>query len=81
MIIENGNNNNKCKFSGLLSYTMYQLNVLIPISLYKILVIYIHSNRCLFSNGSFLGIAEMLNIYSTTCSTQLNIQKVIITGQ
>ena len=23
--------NNKCKFSGLLSYTMYQLNVLIPI--------------------------------------------------
>ena len=37
--------NNKCKFSGLLSYTMYQLNVLIPISLYKILVIYIHSIR------------------------------------
>ena len=29
----------------------------------------------------FLGIAEMLNIYSATCSTQLNIQKVIITGQ
>ena len=37
--------NNKCKFTGLLSYTMYQLNVLIPISLYKILVIYIHSIR------------------------------------
>ena len=37
--------NNTCKFSGLLSYTMYQLNVLIPISLYKILFIYIHSNR------------------------------------
>ena len=35
----------------------------------------------LFSNGSFLGIAEMLNIYSATCITQLNIQKVIITGQ
>ena len=66
---------------------MYQLNVLIPISLYKILVIYIHSNRMnelingLFSNGSYLGIAEILNIYSATCSTQLNIQKVIITGQ
>ena len=65
---------------------MYQLNFLIPISLYKILVIYIHSNRMnelingLFSNGSFLGIAEMLIIYSATCSTQLNIQKVIITG-
>ena len=35
----------------------------------------------LFSNGSFLGIAEMRNIYSATCSTQLNIQKVIITEQ
>ena len=35
----------------------------------------------LFSNGPFLGIAEMRNIYSATCSTQLNIQKVIITGQ
>ena len=49
---------------------MYQLNVLIPISLYKILVIYIHSNRMnelingLFSHGFFLGIAEMLNIYT-----------------
>ena len=34
----------------------------------------------LFSNGSFLGIAEMRNIYSATCSTQFNIQKVIIKG-
>ena len=39
------NDNNKCKFSGLISYTGYQLNVLKPISLYKILVIYIHSIR------------------------------------
>ena len=34
----------------------------------------------LFSNGSFLGIAEMRNIYSATCTTQFNIQKVIIKG-
>ena len=36
---------NKCKVSGFLSYTSYQLNVLIPISLYKILISYIHSIR------------------------------------
>ena len=42
--------NNKCKFSGLLSYTMYQLNVLIPISLYKILGM-LHEN--VFSNDEF----------------------------
>ena len=34
----------------------------------------------LFPNGSFLGIAEMRNIYSATCNTQFNIQKVIIKG-
>ena len=34
----------------------------------------------LFSNGSVLGIAKMRNIYSATCNTQINIQKVIIKG-
>ena len=41
---DNRCDNNKCKFIGLLSYTIYQLNVLIPISLCKILPVYIHSN-------------------------------------
>ena len=34
-----------------------------------------------YSQMDFLGIAEMLNIYSATCITQFNIQKVNITGQ
>ena len=77
---------NRCKFSGLLSYTMYQLNLLISISLYKIPAIYINIIRMnewvfFFSNGSFLGIAEVWNIYNRTWYTQWNIVKVIITRQ